>query len=170
MFTSTRRLAREADDRQRAVLEARNRELEDRIREVTDLAAAVEAELTNERRDLMREIQTLNRALGKAEARAYEAEKKADRAVNNFEWARLRMNELERTNAMFLTRVLNMPVAAFQLDREDTPGPAAPPAAPREPGVPLGVGVPNASMFEDVGDEVAAQLGYRPAAEPAEAT
>lgn len=164
-FISRKALARERDAARLRELEEQVHELTDRLKDAADDAAAAEAEAAAERRELVKEIVALNRALGKVESRAAQAERQHAVAVNNFEWARLRMNELERERAMLYTRVLNVNLAAFQLERQETEAPAPPngeaPAASPTPGEPLGIGVPSAGMFEDLGDEVAERLGIR---------
>jgi hypothetical protein len=85
-----------------------------------------------------------------AEQRIAAANKAAEIAQNNFEWARLSLNRVEQERAMLLSHLLKFPVAAVEIARQ-TPF----------DGASTGNGIPNLPgiSFDDMGDEEAGKLG-----------
>jgi hypothetical protein len=75
------------------------------------------------------------------------AEKRADLAQNNFEWARVRLNQVEQERATLIASMLKAPIGALEIDRRLTPE--------------QGSGMPKLpdALFEDIGDDAAAALG-----------
>ncbi len=72
-------------------------------------------------------------------------------AQNNFEWARVRLNQIEAERAQLMTTLLRVPIQPVTIER-----PAEPASAPAAgAGIPMGIGFD----FEDVGDEAAEALG-----------
>lgn len=81
------------------------------------------------------------------QARFLEVQKRADLAQNNFEWARVRLNQVEQERASLLATMLKAPIGALEIQRSLTPD--------------QGSGMPKLpdALFEDIGDDVAAALG-----------
>lgn len=73
-------------------------------------------------------------------------------AQNNFEWARVRLNQVEAERATFLSALLHLPIAPPAIEREEPPQPAT--ATPGV-GLPISLGFD----FEDVGDDAARRMG-----------
>lgn len=80
-------------------------------------------------------------------ARYLETEKRADLAQNNFEWARVRLNQVEDERATLIATMLKAPIGALEIQRRLTPD--------------QGEGLPHVpdGLFEDVGDDIATTLG-----------
>jgi len=110
------------------------------------ISAAVLSQLDARAVQAEQRVTDLARELAVARAQLAAAQQRADLAQNNFEWARLRLNQLEGERAALLTHVLKFPIAAMTIERQD--------AAP-------GSGVPSVAglSFDDVGDASAAALG-----------
>lgn len=84
-----------------------------------------------------------------AEQRIAAANKAAEIAQNNFEWARLSLNRVEQERALLLSHALKFPVSAIEIARQ-TPF----------DGVSSGVpNLPNRNPYDDIGDEEASRLG-----------
>jgi hypothetical protein len=86
-------------------------------------------------------------ALARERERSIAADKRADLAQNNFEWARVRLNQVEQERATLIATLLKTPIAALELERQHIPE--------------QGSGLPHLSdaLFDDVGDDVARTLG-----------
>ena len=82
-------------------------------------------------------------------------EQKAALAVaqTNFEWARLRMNQLEGERSQLFAHVLKIPLAPMVVDREPAPSLGS--------GLPIGLGADVS--FEDMGDDMAKSMGLQDA-------
>lgn len=87
--------------------------------------------------------------LAAAEAALSEATRRADIAQANFDWARVRMNQLEAQNAQLLSLLLKTPIGAMEIARSMT--------SPDD----IGQGVPNypGISFDDLGDQEAERMG-----------
>jgi hypothetical protein len=85
--------------------------------------------------------------LEKMRARYLETEKRADLAQNNFEWARVRLNQIEEERATLIATLIKAPIGALEIQRRLTPE--------------QGEGLPHVpdGLFDDVGDDVAQALG-----------
>lgn len=94
-----------------------------------------------------RMIERLHIEAATARERANGAEKRADIAQNNFEWARVRLNQVEQERATLIATMLKAPVGALELERRLTPE--------------QGSGMPKLpdALFEDIGDDAARALG-----------
>lgn len=79
---------------------------------------------------------------------------RAEKAELNFEWMRVRVNQLERERAVLLQRALEVPIEAPELLRDD-PRPLPPQEIVRANGLPNLAGID----FEDIGDELAQSHG-----------
>lgn len=86
-------------------------------------------------------------ALSRERARNKELQTRADLAQNNFEWARVRLNQVEQERATLIASMLKAPIGALEIDRRLTPE--------------QGSGMPKLpdALFEDIGDDAAAALG-----------
>jgi hypothetical protein len=124
----------------------REEELErkrERIRELREriltLERWVDEHATRER--------ALHTSLARERARYLETEKRADIAQNNFEWARVRLNQVEEERATLIATMLKAPIGALEIQRRLTPD--------------QGEGLPHVpdGLFDDVGDDVAQSLG-----------
>ena len=94
---------------------------------------------------------------------------RADVAQANFEWNRLMFNKSEAERAMLTQHIVKMPVHAFELDRREG-GETRPAVTPSDSNVAVPMGDATQTAigglaraigldFEDVGDEMARQLG-----------
>jgi hypothetical protein len=84
----------------------------------------------------------------------------------SFEWLTQHVNRLERERAVLLQRVLGVTLPVPEIGRASEPdrvGVATPPTAPTQPDYSTTIAGLQAlgAAFEDVGDELAAQLGLR---------
>lgn len=72
-------------------------------------------------------------------------------AQNNFEWARVRLNQVEAERAHLITHVLKLPLTPMVIERAHAP-------EPRD----TGVGMPfdlDGISFDDMGDDAARRAG-----------
>ena len=85
--------------------------------------------------------------LEKMRAAYLEVQKRADLAQNNFEWARIRLNQVEEERATLIATLIKAPIGALEIQRRLTPE--------------QGEGRPHSldALFDDVGDDVAQALG-----------
>lgn len=85
--------------------------------------------------------------LEKMRAAYLEVQKRADLAQNNFEWARVRLNQIEEERATLIATLIKAPIGALEIQRRLTPE--------------QGEGLPHVpdGLFDDVGDDVAQALG-----------
>jgi hypothetical protein len=90
---------------------------------------------------------TLRADLEREHARYLEVQKRADVAQNNFEWARVRLNQVEEERATLIATLIKAPIGALEIQRRLTPD--------------QGEGLPHVpdGLFDDVGDDVAQALG-----------
>ena len=139
---------------------------EERLREDREVVM----EQARAERDLGEEqFHTLSARIGDLEKRCAAAEsakvllqEQLRVAQNNFEWARLRLNQIESERALLFDRVLNVQFPALELARglgraDVPPAETVDPYAPL-PGILDGLGM-SASIFEDLGDEQARAQG-----------
>lgn len=82
-------------------------------------------------------------------------------AQNNFEWARIRLNQIEDERSRLFERVIAVTAPFPILHRTDASQVQAPVAPPPPPGQVPAYGVPAEFSFEDVGDSEAAALGLQ---------
>jgi hypothetical protein len=115
----------------------------DRVRELRERILTLERWIAeHEARE-----RAIHTALAREREKSAETTKRADLAQNNFEWARLRLNQVEQERSTLLASMLKAPIGALEIERRLTPAEGA--------GMPH---IPDA-LFEDVGDEAASQLG-----------
>lgn len=119
-------------------------------------AASVKAEIARLRAELLDQSDRLSQAESfrrqdaiAAEQRIAAANKAADLAQNNFEWARMSLNRVEQERAVLLSHLLKFPVQAMEIARQ------TPFAEPRGDGMPNLPGI----NYDDIGDEEAARQG-----------
>ena|SRR5436190_13236882 len=76
------------------------------------------------------------------------AERQLAIAQNNFEWARVRLNQIEAERASLLQALVHVPIQPVAIERPDEP-------------VSAGAGLPNTLGFdfEDIGDDAARHYG-----------
>lgn len=84
------------------------------------------------------------------QAQIAELTKRADLAQNNFEWCRMRLNQIEQERSLLLSHLLKFPVSAVEIARQ-TPTLADEPA-PLLPTV-------DGFSFDDMGDAAAQAAG-----------
>lgn len=102
--------------------------------------------------DLRKDVHDAHVELARVQTQLAERTAQLAVAQTNFEWARLRMNQLEHERSQLFAHVLKIPLAPMVVDREP-----APPA-----GIPFGLGADMS--FEDIGDDAARALGLDEAA------
>lgn len=131
MFGRVRRLEDELERKRERVRELRER--------ILTLERWLDEHATRER--------AIHTDLARARARYLETEKRADLAQNNFEWARVRLNQVEEERATLIATMLKAPIGALEIQRRLTPE--------------QGEGLPHVpdGLFDDVGDDVATALG-----------
>jgi hypothetical protein len=88
---------------------------------------------------------------GALHAKVAEIEKSRAIAQNNFEWARLRMNQIEEERSALFYRVANIQLPAMAIERSGRESMAET--------KPLLDEIMKNITFDDVGDEVARKLG-----------
>jgi hypothetical protein len=102
------------------------------------------------RTDILRrenEIHGLHRELAAEKRRATDADRRADIAQNNFEWARVSLNRVEQERSLLLSNLLKFPVPAVAIERQ----------TPFE--IERALTSMDDSIFEDIGDEEAKRKG-----------
>jgi hypothetical protein len=96
---------------------------------------------------LERREQELRIDVEKLRTEILEVRTRAAIAQNNFEWARVRLNQVEQERATLIATMLKAPIGALEIDRRLTPD--------------QGSGMPKLpdALFEDIGDDAARVLG-----------